>query len=113
MKRLLSLLLIFTLLFPTIAMAEAQLNNEDYVDIQLFLEVYSYIKKEYPLEYKDSKILEGALKGMLESLDPYSSYYNVEEAQDLYKQLTGSFSGIGIYIEPKEGYISVRDTIKG
>ncbi|WP_313755622.1 S41 family peptidase [Tissierella sp.] len=114
MKKILSLLLIFTLLFPTIAMAEAQqLDKEDYVDIQLFLEVYSYIKKEYPLEYEDSKILEGALKGMLESLDPYSSYYNVEEAEDLYKQLTGSFSGIGIYIEPKEGYINVRDTIKG
>lgn len=113
MKKIVLFLLILTLVFPNIAMAETQLDNNDDVDIRLLLEVYSYIKQEYPLEYSDSHIIEGALKGMLESLDPHSSYYNIEESEDLLKQLTGSFSGIGIYIEEKEGYINVRDIIKG
>lgn len=113
MKKILSLLLIIILILPNIAMAEVGLDYREDADIHFFLEVYDYIKDTYPLEYNDRDIIEGALKGMLESLDPYSSYYNFEETTNIYNQLSGIFSGIGVYIEEKSGYINVQDTIKG
>lgn len=115
MKKTLSLLLIIILVFPSIGMgvSETQLDYKKDADIQFFLEVYNHIKETYPLEYNDRDLIEGALQGMLGSLDSYSSYYTQEESKELYNQLSSSFSGIGIYVEEKDGYINILDTIKG
>ena len=94
-------------------MAESEIDYNKDADVQFLLEVYDYIKDTYPLKYSEREVIEGAVKGMLESLDPYSSYYNFEESMELYDQLLGNFTGIGIYIEEKDGYINIIDTIKG
>ena len=114
MKRILSLLLIIILIVPNFVLATPQLylNQEKDADIEFFLEVYNYIKTTYPLEYNDRQIIEGGLKGMLNSLDPYSSYYDIGATIELYNKLSGSFSGIGICIEEKDGYINIIETIK-
>jgi carboxyl-terminal processing protease len=114
MKKILSFLLVIMLMVPNFAFAttETYLDHEKDADIEFFLEVYNYIKTTYPLEYNDRQIIEGGLKGMLNSLDPYSSYYNIEESIELYNQLSGSFSGIGIYVEERNGYINITETIK-
>lgn len=49
---------------------------------------------------------------MLQSLDPYSDYYTPEEAVEVYQEMFNSFTGIGVYIEEKDGYINIIDTIK-
>lgn len=104
-------ILIFVLVAPNLAIAETQ--NEQKADVVFFLEVLDYIKENYPFEIDESELIEGALKGMLQSVDPYSDYYTVEESTSMYGGLLGTFSGVGIYIEEKDGYINVKDTIKG
>ena len=114
-KQLLLFLIIFSLLIPTSAFAVDQndIENHPQTDIYLFLQVYQYIKEAYPLDIADKTLVESALKGMLESIDPYSDYYTPEEAEILYSDVYGSFYGVGLYIEKSDDYIKVIDTIEG
>lgn len=105
-------ILILVLIAPTFAVADGTVK-ESQADAELFLEVLDYIKENYPFEIEERTLIESALKGMLQSVDPYSNYYTPEEASSMYKSLLGTFSGIGVYIEEKDGYINVNRTIKG
>lgn len=110
------LILVLTLITPSITRAEAQIyynDGEPKVDILFLEEVLEIIKDNYPFDVQEDKLLEAAIKGMLKSLDSYSDYYTKEEADAKFAPLFGTFSGIGIYIEEKDGYISVVGTIKG
>lgn len=105
--------LIIALIIPNFALAETQTNPPELkADLVFFEEVLEYVKDSYPFEVDESKLIEAALKGMLQSIDPYSNYYTVEESGSVYKNLFGTFGGVGIYIEEKDGYINVRDTVK-
>lgn len=114
-KKILIITLILALLIPntTFATTEAtaQYNNAE-PDIQFFMEVYNYIQQIYPFDVENRTLIEGGLKGMLQSLDPYSDYYTPEESIAVYQDMLNIFSGIGIYIEEKDGYINIVDTIK-
>lgn len=108
-------LLIITLVFPSFTYgitAESLQAQEKEPDLYFFMEVFQYIKETYPFEIENKKLVEGALKGMLQSLDPYSNYYTLEEAMEIYQGLFNVFGGIGIYIEKKDDYIHVIDTIE-
>ena len=108
-----SLVLILVLLLPNAASAKFNLMNyEPEADIIFFQEVLTLIQKEYPFEVEENDLIEGAVKGMLQSVDPYSNYYTSEEAERMFSDVTGSFSGIGVYIEEKDGYINIIRTIK-
>lgn len=117
MKRtILILLLIVTLLVPNFVVAEAQpiyVETEQQSDLLFFEEIFNLVKSSYPFEVDDSKLIEAALKGMLQSIDPYSNYYTKEEAESTFAPIYGTFTGIGVYIEEKDGYINVVNTIKG
>ncbi|WP_422486740.1 S41 family peptidase [Gudongella sp. DL1XJH-153] len=118
MKKLLTLLLVVSLLLPTTVFAqESSLGNiqsfETEADLELMTEVYNFIQEAYPLELDNKAVIEGGLKGMLQAIDPYSDYYTPEEASELYMELMGFFTGIGIYIEKEENYITIVDTIEG
>lgn len=115
-RRIVILLLVFTLLIPSNVFAttdaralQAQVNEPD---LLFLVETFEYIKDNYPFEIRDTDLVEGGLKGMLQTLDPYSDYYTVEESVELYKSMLGTFSGIGVYIEEKDSYINIKGTIK-
>lgn len=105
--------MIITMLIPNIGLAESQINKEPQIDLMFFIDKLEYIEDHYPFETQEYELLEGALKGMLQSLDPYSDYYTSEEAADIYSELSGSFTGIGVYIEKKDGYTNVQSVMKG
>lgn len=111
-KKLSILILIIALLIPNIASAATPQTQEREPDLLFLVDVYQYIKGQYPFEIEDKKLMEGALKGMLQSIDPYSDYYTPEEAAELYKDMLGVFSGIGVYIEEKDSYINIIEVIK-
>jgi carboxyl-terminal processing protease len=118
MKKLLSILLALTLLLPSASFAEESVlgdikSHETDADMELMIEVYNYIQESYPLELDNKAVIEGGLKGMLQAIDPYSDYYTPEEASQLYMELMGYFTGIGIYIEKQETYINIVETIEG
>ncbi|MGM9977944.1 MAG: S41 family peptidase [Clostridium sp.] len=68
----------------------------------------------YDGEMDDEVMLEGALKGMVNSLgDPYTVYMNSEEYKNLMSSISGSFKGIGVYIAAKDNKVVVQSTIEG
>lgn len=68
----------------------------------------------YDGEMDDEVMLEGAIKGMVNSLgDPYTVYMNSKEYTDLMSSISGSFKGIGVYISAKDNEVVVQSTIEG
>lgn len=87
---------------------DAQAYNEStYEYIKTFSEALSIVQKNYVEEPDSKKLIEGAIEGMLKTLDPHSSYMN----QDMYKEMQidtqGEFQGIGITIGIRDSILTV------
>jgi len=83
-------------------------TGEPYEKIKIFAEVLSLIKKNYVEEVKDDKdLIYGAIKGMLNSLDPHSSFMPPEAFKEMRIDTKGEFGGLGIQIGIKEGILTV------
>lgn len=81
--------------------------------IKIFSEALNEIQKKY-VEEKDSKeLIYGAIRGMMSTLDPHSSFLSPEEFKELEIETTGKFSGIGIEITLKDGVLTVVSPIEG
>jgi len=81
--------------------------DDIYKNIDIFNEVLLKVQDNY-VEPQDSKtLIKGALKGMVQSLDPHSSYMTKEEYEDLLIETEGSFDGIGIQIILKDNILTV------
>lgn len=65
-------------------------------ELAALADVYAEIKKSYVHELSDKQILDGAIRGMLHNLDPFSSYLNADEFAQLEESATGDYAGIGI-----------------
>ena len=71
-------------------------------------------KEEYYKDIDDQKLVNGAIKGMIDGLDdPYSTYMNQEEAKSFNESISSSFEGIGAEIQEQDGKIMVVAPIKG
>lgn len=81
--------------------------SESYQELQIFAEVLTQVKKHYVEETKTQDLIQGAIRGMLTTLDPHSSYMT----QDMYKEMQvetkGEFGGLGIQIGIKDHRITV------
>lgn len=75
---------------------------------------YDSIQKKYYTKVKQKTLVDGAINGMVESLnDPYSDYMSKTEASDFNNTISSSFEGIGAEVEEKDGYIVIVSPIKG
>jgi carboxyl-terminal processing protease len=75
---------------------------------------YTILQEGYYKEIDSDKLVEGAIKGMVESLeDPYSVYMDVEEAKSFDENISSSFEGIGAEIQESNGNIMIVSPIKG
>ena len=93
-------LVIVLLTFSSTALAQSN-ERESQRLLGVFYEVFQFIQRNYVDEDKvDPKtLIEGALKGMFESLgDPHSAYLDAEEMRSLRDTTTGEFGGVGLYI---------------
>ena len=79
--------------------------------IRTFAEVFAKIKKDYVEGVEDGVLLENAIKGMLEGLDPHSSYLDEEAYMDLQEGTSGEFGGLGIEVGMEDGFIKVISPI--
>ncbi|MCY3751099.1 MAG: S41 family peptidase [Gammaproteobacteria bacterium] len=80
-------------------------------EIRAFAEVFAKIKKDYVEDVEDTVLLEYAIRGMLEGLDPHSSYLDEEAYLDLQEGTTGEFGGLGIEVGMEDGFIKVISPI--
>ncbi|WP_323846407.1 S41 family peptidase [Microbulbifer magnicolonia] len=76
-------------------------------DLRSFAKVFEQIRQGYIEEVDDSTLLEYAIKGMLQGLDPHSSYLDRESFDDLQANTTGEFAGLGIEVGLENNHITV------
>ena len=104
------ILLVFklNLLFMGVLVA----NQQDvYKQLNLFGEVYERVRSEYVEEIKDKDLIEAAINGMLQSLDPHSSYLNSDNFDEMKVQTKGEFGGLGIEVTMENGLVKVVSPI--
>jgi len=87
-------------------------NEEDiYQKIDIFSEVLDKINKEYVDEVNQSKAMDAAINGVLQSLDPYSAYMSPEMFYNMQVETTGEFGGLGIEVGMEAGVVKVISPI--
>jgi len=86
-------------------------ENEVYKKIDLFGEVIEKINKEYVDEIDQSKSMDSAINGLLQSLDPYSSYMSPEIFDEMQTETSGKFGGLGIEVGMESGVVKVISPI--
>ena len=99
------ILFLFSLFFTNISNSA---NEEDiYKKIDLFSEVLDKINKEYVEEVNQSEVMDAAINGALQSLDPYSAYMTPELYKSMQTETSGKFGGLGIEVGMEAGVIKV------
>ncbi|MFO7576759.1 MAG: S41 family peptidase [Pelovirga sp.] len=99
-----SCLVLVLLLSVSFAAAEtAPLNSEDdYQSLELLTDVLALVRNNYVEEVSVEQLIRGAVRGMLETLDPHSSYLNAEMYEDLKIETHGEFGGVGIEVAVRD-----------
>ena len=82
-------------------------SNELYEKIDLFSEVLETIKQEYVDEVDQAEVMDSAINGVLQSLDPYSAYMSPKSFKGMQTDTKGEFGGLGIEIAMESGVIKV------
>ena len=86
-------------------------NTDLYKKIDLFGEVLEKISKEYVDEVDQSKSMDSAINGLLQSLDPYSAYMTPESFEGMQTETSGEFGGLGIEVGMEAGVVKVISPI--
>ncbi len=108
---LLATLFSFSLASPLIAETEQKQQEDTYRQLETFANVLSILQENYVEEIKAKEAIEGAIQGLLLSLDPHSSYMKAESYQEFRSETQGSFTGIGIEITLRDNVITVISPI--
>src|SRR3954468_11530423 len=81
--------------------------SETYRQIGLFGDVFEKVRANYVERPDEAKLIEGAINGMLTSLDPHSSYMSPNEFREMQAETHGEFGGLGIEVIMEEGLVKV------
>ena len=107
MKKNLSIFVLFFLFFNNSAFSKSNL----YEKIDLFGEVLENIQKDYVDDVDQSDMMDSAINGVLQSLDPYSAYMSPELFKEMQTDTKGEFGGLGIEIGMEAGVVKVISPI--
>jgi len=111
--------MIFTLLlsFTTICIVTANTEQDTDIDtlpldeLRTFTEVFAKVKNDYVESIDDRKLIENAIRGMLEGLDPHSAYLDKDSYKELQEGTSGEFGGLGIELGIEDGFVKVISPI--
>ena len=106
-KKLIKISIFYLLFFQGVNSSE----NDIYKKIDLFGEVLEKINKEYVDEINQSESMDSAIDGLLQSLDPYSSYMSPEIFNEMQTETSGEFGGLGIEVSMESGVVKVISPI--
>jgi carboxyl-terminal processing protease len=88
-------------------------SKETYEGLKIFSDVIELIEKNYVEEVESKELIEKAIQGMVHSLDPHSALLPPEAFEDLNIDTKGKFTGIGIHITMRDGFVTVISPIEG
>ena len=95
-----------------IARAKAAAGASDtYSQLNLFGEVFERVRSDYVEKPNDPKLIEGAINGMVSSLDPHSRYMNDKAWREMQETTSGEFGGLGIEVTMEDGLVKVVSPI--
>ena len=103
------LLVFFSVFYLTKTVISAEIDI--YKKIDLFGEVLEKINKEYVDEFNQSESMDSAINGLLQSLDPYSSYMSPKIFDEMQTETSGEFGGLGIEVSMEAGVVKVISPI--
>jgi carboxyl-terminal processing protease len=86
-------------------------NRSRFEQLELFNKVLFLIESQYYREVSTEKLVEGALKGMMETLDPHSAFLNKDYFEKMQNDTKGEFGGLGLEVTQKEGVIYIISPI--
>jgi len=86
-------------------------NAETYKQLNVFGDVLELVRSDYVDDVTDDTLVEGAINGMLTSLDPHSNYLNSKNFNDMKVQTRGEFGGLGIEVSMENGLVKVVSPI--
>ena len=113
-KRWLALGTALSLIMGGFLLVRAEMLEEPFTPLQPALEIYEIIQTRYIEKVEPSKLMEGAVKGMLESLDdPYSSWISPVDYEMREMKQEGRLGGLGIGITTKEGFPTILHVLEG
>ena len=114
MQRFFIIVFLFLTCLPLAVFADdSEQNWNTYRNLEIFASVLAIMQEHYVEKIDTDEVIEGAINGMLLSLDPHSSYLTAENFSDLQDDTRGSFSGIGIEITSRDGLLTVVAPIEG
>lgn len=87
--------------------ARAAVESSTYSKLNLFGDVFERVRSDYVEKPDDSKLMEGAINGMITSLDPHSRYMNAKGWADMQETTHGEFGGLGIEVTMEDGLVKV------
>jgi carboxyl-terminal processing protease len=95
---------------PLIAQESKKTTNV-YEQLDLFGDIFERIRSQYVEPVDEAKLIEAAINGMLTSLDPHSSYLNMDNFEEMQVDTRGEFGGLGIEVTMEEGFVKVISPI--
>lgn len=87
-------------------------NGSAYQQLDLFGDVFERVRSSYVEQPVDENLIEGALNGMLATLDPHSEYLSEERYREMIEQTSGEFGGLGIHVTMEDGVVKVISPIE-
>lgn len=123
MKTFYFIMLVFTLILFTAGLTvfaltfgdekAVEVSSPERREFEKLYAAYDQLQQEYYEDVDNEQLVNGAINGMIESLDdPYSDYMNQEEASQFLEGISSSFQGIGAEIQERNGYINIVTPIK-
>ena len=97
----------------TIVLTQAVAGTDTYRQLNLFGDVYERVKNDYVRETKDAELVEDAINGMLQGLDPHSSYMNPKNFSDMQVTTRGEYGGLGLEVTMEDGLVKVITPMDG
>lgn len=87
--------------------AEPSKKVDIYKQLQLFPDVLARVRADYVVDVEDELLIEDAINGMLQSLDPHSSYMNAEAFRDMQNVTAGEYGGLGMEVTSDSGFVKI------
>jgi len=108
-----AIILLFFGTAVTMADEAKKKDQATYRLLNLFGDVFERVRASYVKDITDKKLIESAINGMLNSLDPHSNYLNKESFKKMQVQTRGKFGGLGIEVTMENGFVRVVSPIDG
>jgi carboxyl-terminal processing protease len=96
---------VLALTLPTAVAATR--GNETWRELDTLMDVFLKVRETYVDEVDDKKLVEGAINGMLASLDPHSSYLDARDSESMRSQTDGEYGGLGLTVASEDGAVRV------